>query len=182
MKTFEDIKGWFYYREFYDMLLGILPRGATVVEVGVFYGKGLVYLAQNQGGKNLKIYGVDPFISEPYLAVYQDSDIHSDEDFYERCIRNLFDAGVGREVTLISLPSVRAAGLFEDASLDCVFIDGNHAAEAVEEDINTWRPKVRPGGILAGDDYVPDLEGVVQVVDRMLPDRRLVGQAWYTRV
>jgi len=34
-----------------------------------------------------------------------------------------------------------------------VFVDGNHARNYVIADIETWLPKVRPGGIMAFDDY-----------------------------
>jgi len=182
MKTSNDIKGWLHYRDFYDMLLGILPEGGRVVEVGVFYGKGLIHLAQNQGGKGLNIYGVDAFRLRYDLSPYQDRDVQADEDFYEKCVGNLFAAEVERQVTLISLPSVRASALFEDGSMDCVFIDAAHDEASVIEDIKAWRPKVKPGGILAGDDYVPELEGVIPAVDKMVPDRKLMGPAWYTTV
>lgn len=50
--------------------------------------------------------------------------------------------------------SVEAAALFDDGSLDFVYIDANHAYEAVLADLAAWYPKVRSGGIVAGDDFV----------------------------
>ena len=35
-----------------------------------------------------------------------------------------------------------------------MFIDARHSYDAVLEDLNAWWPKIRPGGILAGHDYV----------------------------
>lgn len=49
--------------------------------------------------------------------------------------------------------SLEAAQDFPDASLDFVYLDANHAYEAVRDDIHAWWPKVKPGGMLAGDDY-----------------------------
>src|SRR5688572_21614184 len=40
-----------------------------------------------------------------------------------------------------------------DGALDFVFIDADHGYQAVKEDIELWRPKVRPGGWLGGHDY-----------------------------
>ena len=50
--------------------------------------------------------------------------------------------------------SVEAAKDFPDRSLDAVYIDAAHDEDSVREDIKTWRPKIRPGGILSGHDYV----------------------------
>ena len=49
--------------------------------------------------------------------------------------------------------SLEAAGDFEDQSLDFVYLDANHAYEAVRDDLEAWWPKVKVGGMLAGDDY-----------------------------
>lgn len=43
---------------------------------------------------------------------------------------------------------------FNDNSLDFVYIDANHDFLHVAEDIHYWSKKVRPGGIVAGHDYV----------------------------
>lgn len=43
---------------------------------------------------------------------------------------------------------------FSDNSLDFVYIDGNHEFKHVVEDIAVWSKKVRPGGIVAGHDYI----------------------------
>ena len=40
-----------------------------------------------------------------------------------------------------------------DATLDFVYIDANHSYDAVRQDLRDWYPKLKPGGIIAGDDY-----------------------------
>lgn len=49
--------------------------------------------------------------------------------------------------------SLEAAGDFENESFDFVYLDANHAYEAVRDDLAAWWPKVKRGGMLAGDDY-----------------------------
>lgn len=50
--------------------------------------------------------------------------------------------------------SVEAAKLFKDESLDFVYIDGNHDLMHAVEDICSWYPKVKKGGIVSGHDYI----------------------------
>ncbi len=50
--------------------------------------------------------------------------------------------------------SMDAVEEFSDASLDFVYIDANHNFKYVAEDIAEWSKKVKPGGIVAGHDYV----------------------------
>ena len=56
-------------------------------------------------------------------------------------------------VNPIRMKSIDASKLYKDDTLDFVFIDGGHEYEFVKEDIEHWLPKVRDGGILAGDDW-----------------------------
>ena len=56
------------------------------------------------------------------------------------------------------MKSVDAAKLYDDGSLDLVFIDAGHTFEDVVADIEAWLPKVRPYGFIAGHDYSWDDE------------------------
>jgi cephalosporin hydroxylase len=57
---------------------------------------------------------------------------------------------------------------FKDASLDFVYLDGDHQTDAVVADIDAWKPKIRKGGILAGHDI-----NMKNVYDAM--QKRLMG-------
>ncbi len=52
----------------------------------------------------------------------------------------------------IRSPSTKAAPLFEDGSLDAVFVDGCHIYPDALADIDAYLPKVRKGGLLLGHD------------------------------
>ena len=49
--------------------------------------------------------------------------------------------------------SLAAAAKFADESLDFVYLDADHSYESVKADLNAWNPKIRTGGLFAGDDY-----------------------------
>lgn len=76
------------------------------------------------------------------------------------------------QVKLLRLTSKQAAKLFKPAYFDMVFIDADHTEEAVTEDFNLWKPRVRPGGILCGHDYHSYIE-VQQAIDKQPYDIQL---------
>jgi predicted O-methyltransferase YrrM len=49
-------------------------------------------------------------------------------------------------------PSVDAAPRFPVASIDFIYVDGDHSEDAVFADLNAWFPKCRPGGHIVCDD------------------------------
>lgn len=61
-----------------------------------------------------------------------------------------------------------AVTLFEDKSIDFVFIDGSHDYTSVVKDINNYLPKVAPGGVIGGHDYNLRFFGVVNAVNDTL--------------
>lgn len=82
----------------------------------------------------------------------------------------------------IRMPSVEAAKLVLDRSLDLVYIDAIHTYEACFSDIQAWIKKIRPGGILAGDDYYPEHRAVSRAVDETFGSLRKGGRTWYVQV
>lgn len=56
--------------------------------------------------------------------------------------------------------SLSAVNKFADESLDFVFIDAAHDYQNVKADIIAWARKVKPGGIVAGHDYIDQMHGV----------------------
>jgi hypothetical protein len=71
-------------------------------------------------------------------------------------------AAFGKRSQIWRTTSLEAAERFVDATLDFVYLDARHDYAAVMEDLRAWAPKVRPGGILAGHDY---LDGVYTAGD-----------------
>ncbi len=102
----------------------------------------------------------------------------------------------GERSRVIREPSVTAAAGFGERSLDFVYIDAAHDLESVREDIAAWYPLVRPGGILAGHDYLDGplggmTCGVKSAVDEFCERERLeLGvtlrdaplRSWFVRV
>lgn len=79
----------------------------------------------------------------------------------------------------LHVDSLEAARLFDDESLDLVFMDSDHTYEHVIKEIRLWLPKVKLGGILCGHDYDETQPGVVKAVDESkLPIEVLKPSLW----
>ena len=58
--------------------------------------------------------------------------------------------------------SDQAVNLFEDNTIDIVYIDDDHSSEQVEKEIKLWYPKIKKTGYMAGHDInMPTVFNVV---------------------
>ena len=142
-----------------DFLLERLPHDSEGVEIGTHEGDFAARILRVVRPRRLHL--VDPwrFMADPeyeraqYGAKGGTDQSHMDER-YGRVLRR-FQTGVASgRVVVHRADSASAAANFPDRSLDWVYIDGNHLYEFVLEDLERYAAKVRPGGFLAGDDYV----------------------------
>ena len=60
-------------------------------------------------------------------------------------------------------------------------LDVSHDYDNVLADIRAWYPKVKSGGILAGDDYQNDFMGVVNAVNESFPGCQIENGSWIVR-
>lgn len=58
------------------------------------------------------------------------------------------------KTTFLRMLSTEAAKKIKDQSLDYIYIDARHDYCGVKEDMEAYYPKLRPGGILAGHDFL----------------------------
>jgi predicted O-methyltransferase YrrM len=170
MKTYSDIEGWFCFQPFYlRMASEYFQNGMVALEMGVFKGKSICFLANEIKKRSLsmKLYGIDRWAS------YQE---------YDEFLKNAKDCGVSEFIEPIRATSEVASKLFSDDTFDFLFIDGSHEYEDVKADLGFWYPKLKGGGIIAGDDYDPAHPGVIQAVDeRFDAEAKKQWPVWYVR-
>ena len=116
------------------------------VEVGVAAGWYSTKIMERN--PQLLLYGIDPWIS---YEGYTDYKLKSTFKTLEEQAHARLDKYPNYK--FVKEFSMDAVQQFEDNGLDFVYIDGNHASPFVDQDINEWYKKVKPGGILAGHDY-----------------------------
>lgn len=58
-----------------------------------------------------------------------------------------------------------AARQVPDNHLDLLYLDAGHSYDDVKRDLEAWYPKVKPGGVVAGHDFINPAYGVLQAVN-----------------
>jgi len=174
-----NIQGWFQCEHLYKRMVESAEKGAVFVEVGVWKGKSAAFMAVEiaNSGKKIDFYAVDHFQGSPE---HQNDQIVRDNALKDECYKNL--EPVSKFIKMLPIPSVEAAKMFEDESLDFVYIDGAHEYDPLVADIDAWFPKVKSGGIFAGDDYGNGTHpNVKTVIDARFPNATVEGIVWWIK-
>jgi predicted O-methyltransferase YrrM len=134
------------------------------VEIGSYCGKSALFL-----GEGCRARGRHRLFSVDHHAGSEEQ--QPDQEYFDP---ELFDRAQGRVNTLPHfLATVAAAGLddwivpvvgrsstvaasWPGARIALVFVDGGHAKETVEQDLQGWGPLVKPGGWLCFHDVYPN--------------------------
>lgn len=139
-------------------MLRVFPEGSVGVEVGVWSGDFSRVLLKAVRPSRLHL--VDPWRFESDTtyerAWYGGARVSSQDemDAVRDSVLRRFSGRIRRgQVVVHQLPSTEAAAQFDDGALDWVYIDGNHLYDFVRADLEAYFPKVRTGGLIAGDDY-----------------------------
>ena len=160
MKTIEyeprlDIPGWMKEIEL-RWLFEQATHMKSIVEVGSWMGRSTHALCSGCLGR---VFAVDHFRGSPselntnhHLAEL--IDIYPRFQFYVGDLPNL---------NVLKLSSSNAVKCFIPASVDMVFLDGDHTINAIREDLRIWRPI--PRKLLCGHDW--DIISVRQAVQEL---------------
>tara|TARA_Y100000004_G_scaffold166817_1_gene198863 strand:+ start:318 stop:890 length:573 start_codon:yes stop_codon:yes gene_type:complete len=152
------IEGWFDFEEVYERMVDTFVDKARFVEVGSWKGKSAAFLAEKiiTSEKNIKVDCVDTWEgsaehTNPNSAWYEEQIVNNPNYLYFEFIKNT--RPVEDVITPIKASSKEAAEIYEDRSLDFVFLDASHDYENVLIDLTIWYPKIKKGGYIGGHDY-----------------------------
>jgi predicted O-methyltransferase YrrM len=166
VESYEDVLGWIgdETTRLFDIAIENAPvSGAVFVEVGTYRGKSSIcmYDKIKESGKSIVLYTIDNWsLSLPHDKV---GDIN----------RDIFIQNKGtRTINLIDNDSTSACELFENESIDFIFIASSNTYENLQYELNHWMPKVKVGGIISGHDY--HWNGVSTVIDKYFPSASIL--------
>jgi predicted O-methyltransferase YrrM len=172
---YKNIQGWFIYQPIYSAAVQLYPEGSHFVEVGSWRGRSTAFLAVEiaNSGKNIKFDCIDTWRGSDEEVHQQDPSVVNDT-LYDEFLTNM--EPVKHLVNPIRSTSLEAVEQYADASLDFVLIDGSHYYKDVHADITAWIKKIKPGGMIAGDDYewcAAGDRGVKGAVNELLPNAEI---------
>jgi len=178
---YKAIHGWFDFDNIYKERIAQVNASAHFVEVGSWKGKSSAFMCVEifNSNKTIKFDCVDIWTGAGEVGEYdKDSAVKSQTLYYEflknmEPVKNLY--------TPIREWSDKAASLYEDNSLDFVFIDAGHSYENVLADINAWLPKVKKGGVIAGHDYT-NADGVRRAVNEIFTNFSQDRSSWIVTI
>lgn len=136
-----DVGAWTPHLHFaYDLVAALKPR--VLVELGVDRGESYFAFCQSaaENHTGTRCFGVDTWRGDQHAGGY-DETTFAQVSAHNRAHYEAF--------------STRIRASFEDAlekfgaeSIDLLHVDGLHTESAARHDIDSWMPKVRPGGII----------------------------------
>lgn len=133
-------------------------------EIGVLRGKTLFALLD--ACPELYMIGVDKWQHVPFReAENAETYTHFDMEKLRRDVLGL--AEPNPRCTILEGDSAEMAEYVGDASLDFVFLDGDHTEQGLTRDFLAWAPKVKPGGLITGHDY--SWPTVARTLDKLAP-------------
>lgn len=183
--NYQNLEGWFNMENQYLELIESIPDGGTFVELGSYKGKSTSFIVTEivNRDKNINFVTIDTFngdsgsTDKKEVEAYKKVDVSNMyEEFIENTkhLKNFFKVIVGN--------SHESSKLFEDNSIDVVFIDAGHSYESVLKDIEYWLPKMKNGGIMSGHDY-NSWEGVQLAVKEVFNEvDKINNDCWFIKI
>lgn len=156
-------------------MLAQMPKNGRCAEIGVWNGGFSGAILDVTQPKELTL--IDPWD----LLSDQNKDEWTHKKHQDHQImRDMFENVTARYGQLPNVSirkgfSAEVLETFEDDYFDWLYIDGNHLYEFVRQDVEIAFRKVRPGGIIAGDDYFWKKDGKMHVKEAVLDAMRAQG-------
>jgi predicted O-methyltransferase YrrM len=135
------------------------------IEIGVDEGVTSQYLLKSL--PLLTLHGIDPY--SDYVD-WSKTLVTGQQNVYPAMLEKM--KPFGERFIFHRKTSDDAVSLFEDESLDFIFIDGIHTYEQVLKDCENYWPKLKPKGLFCGHDF----NGIQQVRDAVQEFANQIGK------
>jgi len=166
----QNIVGKFDQEKIYDYVINNTPGPSIFIEVGSWLGKSTSYLGVEiiNSNKSIKLFTSENFEED----TKNDSKIFSKNKKIQRTFeRRNNDVLIGSVCTTVIDDHVELCKPFHFEEIDFCFISSEYNSKEIENNIKLWWPKIKTGGIIAGDCY--DKSEVSNNVSTYIGDHRL---------
>lgn len=158
-----------------------VPAEQAIVEIGVFKARSLCHLGQGaREGRGAHVWGVDPWDLPGERKTYLES-VHGSEhregftapETREAAERHVSECDLGGQVTLIRGFSADVARTWDGPPVGMLYVDGDHRADGIRTDFDTWEPRLAPAAVVAFDDHCNPFRDVIVVVRELAAAGRI---------
>lgn len=176
LATADTIHGWTTRRELEWLFhtARSIRSGGVWVELGVWKGRSFFTVAMGLP-RGSSLVAIDSFTPAVTALPFVPSQ-NWVRDHFRAVLSAVESLRKDLRIEVVALDTAKAGHLFSDASADVVFFDADHSREGFGRDLVAWLPKVKATGLLCGHDYSDGFPGVVELVDEVFPDRRIVPE------
>lgn len=161
-------------------LISLHGEDLVGLELGVYRAESFCILLQMCD--NIKtLYGIDnwkpyeDYLKDPYDGIPSDICRRREAEYNKMlAMHSIKYSPNGNKAIILEEDSDVAVNKIEDESLDFIFIDTYMTKEQAEQDLATWYPKIKPGGIFAGHDW--DVTVIQDVVHRFRSSKNITNR------
>ena len=166
IEKFSKIKGFLEQKEGYALYEAckFSFRNGKCAEIGSYCGKSACYIGLACKEIGSKLFSIDHHRGseeQQYGEEYFDEEIYdfstNKVNTLPTFLKNIEKFNLQDYIEPVIMASSDASFNVPD-NLDLIFIDGSHTFESAQSDYYHWKPKLRPGGILAIHDIYDTAE------------------------
>lgn len=178
-----DMHGWFREENQKNLKQFIEKYQPTVVvELGSWLGSSAFYMAKLMK-KDSFLYAVDNWTAEGDTSILNDQDSAVKKripTLYQQFLSNVIHMNLTDKIIPVRMKTVEAAQSL-NIKVDLIYIDASHDEESVFNDIMSWYPKLKKGGMMCGDDaFFSGVRKAVERTSEILNTRlHIDGNFWY---
>ena len=182
--SFMDVPGWINDAKWiFKEVIESCQDGDKVVEIGTYFGQSACYMGEliRDSGKDIKFDTFDTFEQlDPSIRAgkqprqFVEYRLHKSRRTapMSELVKGHFHAcGVQDYVNQIVCDALYAHHLYEDNSLMMFYNDGVNQKEKLYQLITNFWPKIKRGGILAGDDI--NFDDVKSAVEKFCKEEKI---------
>ena len=174
-EKYKHIQGWndinILYEEVFYSLINSNSQELNIVEVGCWQGRSAMFMLEliknhSEGDRFVNVDLIDVWGKFENGYVHDFIRDHGG-NIVDKIVNNLRSAELLLpQVNIIQKSTFKAVKMYDDNSLDFVYLDNDHSYEHLVKELDVWYPKIKSGGMLGGDDYVNEtFTGVKKAVD-----------------
>lgn len=180
-----DLQGWASDHPIFAKAIRTL-NPALIIEVGSWKGASAIHMARSAlaAGGSPTILCIDTWLGSPDHFTSPGTfgvvpTRHGWPILYYQFLANVLHCGCEKTIVPFPQTSINAAAILAHYQIqaDLIYLDAAHDEFSVYQDIASYWPLLRPGGVMIGDDLIANYPGVRAALIRFMREHNLVAKS-----